>query len=121
MLTYLFGFRFDPKRVQGASYRTRYWNDEYFDALDLIRPVTEKHGFTLAEVALRWVSHHSLMKREYGDNVLIGASSKAHLEQNLIDLEKGPLPQDVLDVLDQAWENVRPVSSKVRHTSSFGS
>ena len=41
--------------------------------------------------ALRWVSHHSLMKREYGDSVIIGASSLAHIEQNLVDLEKGPL------------------------------
>ena len=45
----------------------------------------------MAEIALRWISHHSLMKREYGDAVLIGASSTKHIEQNLIDLEKGPL------------------------------
>ena len=35
----------------------------------------------MAEIALRWVSHHSLMKREYGDAVLIGASSVKHIEQ----------------------------------------
>jgi aflatoxin B1 aldehyde reductase len=72
----------------------------------------------MAEVALRWVSHHSLMKRyvtfrspptgpgdgdrladngaddahrEYGDAIIIGASSLKHIEQNLLDLEKGPL------------------------------
>ena len=45
----------------------------------------------MAEIALRWISHHSLLKREYGDAVLIGASSTKHIEQNLIDLEKGPL------------------------------
>ena len=45
----------------------------------------------MAEVALRWMSNHSKMSREYGDAVIIGASSKGHLEQNLVDLEKGPL------------------------------
>ena len=35
----------------------------------------------MAEIALRWISHHSLMKREYGDAVLIGASSVKHIEQ----------------------------------------
>ena len=35
----------------------------------------------MAEVALRWVSHHSLMKHENGDAILIGASSLAHIEQ----------------------------------------
>ena len=35
----------------------------------------------MAEIALRWVSHHSLMKREYGDAIIIGASSLTHIEQ----------------------------------------
>lgn len=35
----------------------------------------------MAEIALRWISHHSLMKREYGDAVIIGASSLNHIEQ----------------------------------------
>jgi len=29
------------------------------------------------------------------------------LEENLRDVEKGPLPEDVLKVLDQAWEVTR--------------
>lgn len=69
------GSRFDPKRWQGQSYRGRYWRDEYFDALDLLRPVAEKHGLTEAECAIRWMNHHSLMKREHGDASIIGASS----------------------------------------------
>ncbi|KAK4699683.1 aflatoxin B1 aldehyde reductase, partial [Phenoliferia sp. Uapishka_3] len=130
------GSRFDDAKQQGQNYRSRYWKvctfsrlshrnwaelslpfpqDEYFQALEIVKPVAEAHSLTLAEVALRWVSHHSLMKREFGDNVLIGASSNAHLEQNLIDLEKGPLPEDVVKVLDQAWEHVRPVATKYWH------
>ena len=86
-----------------------------------IEEVAKKHNLTLAEIALRWISHHSLMKREYGDAVLIGASSLQHIEQvrlsyydlevvprwcgnvltgggvqNLIDLEKGPLRECLL-------------------------
>ena len=73
------------------AHREWYWNEAYFAALAKIEVVTQKHGLTLAEVALRWLSHHSLMKREHGDAVLIGASSVTHIEQNLVDLEKGPL------------------------------
>ena len=69
----------------------RYWNDPYFKAIDLLKPVCDKNSLTLAEVALRWMSHHSLMSREHGDSVIIGASSTKHLEQNLLDLEKGLL------------------------------
>ena len=53
--------------------------------------MAKKYDLTLADVALRWLSHHSQMKREYDDAVLIGASSVKHVEENLAGLEKGPL------------------------------
>ncbi|KAI0669008.1 Aldo/keto reductase [Trametes maxima] len=109
------GSRFDPEKGQGRSYRRRYWKEPYFRALSAIEEVAKKHGLTLAEVALRWISHHSLMKREHGDAVLIGASSVKHIEENLIDLEKGPLPEEVLQVLDEAWLSVSPYASEYFH------
>lgn len=95
---------------------SRYWKEPYFKGLASIKAVADKHGLTLTEVALRWISHHSLLKREYGDAVLIGASSLKHIEQvciyyigwpivsrswwlafcqNLLDLEKGPLRMSI--------------------------
>lgn len=59
----------------------RYWKEAYFKALASIEAVSEKNGLTLAEVALRWMTHHSYLKREYGDTVIIGASSVAHIKQ----------------------------------------
>ncbi|KAJ7122982.1 Aldo/keto reductase [Mycena epipterygia] len=109
------GSRFDPERTQGKNYRNRYWKEPYFKALASIRPVVEQHNLTMAEVALRWISHHSLMSREHGDAVLIGASSLNHIEQNLIDLEKGPLPEEVLKALDEAWLNVKAYASDYYH------
>jgi len=109
------GSRFDQNSTQGKNYRNRYWNDSYFKALEKIGPVANKHNLTLAEVALRWMSHHSLLSREKGDAILIGASSIEHLESNLVDLEKGPLPQDVVDVLGEAWDLVKPVATKYYH------
>ncbi|KAF7371138.1 Aldo/keto reductase [Mycena sanguinolenta] len=109
------GSRFDPERIQGKSYRNRYWKPAYFEALAAIRPVVAAHGLTMAEVALRWISHHSLLRREHGDAVLIGASSLAHIEQNLIDLEKGPLPDEVVVALDAAWQSVKPYASNYYH------
>ncbi|CAK5278230.1 unnamed protein product [Mycena citricolor] len=99
------GSRFDNTHATGHMYRSRYWNEPYFETLAKVKEAGEKHGLTLPEIALRWINHHSLMKREYGDSILIGASSMAHLRQNLIDLDKGPLPEDVVLVLDEAWTN----------------
>ncbi|KAF4576816.1 NADP-dependent oxidoreductase domain superfamily protein [Pleurotus pulmonarius] len=109
------GSRFDPERTQGKAYRDRYWNDTYFGALTSIKKVADVHNLTLAEISLRWVSNHSLMKREYGDAILIGASSLKHIEQNLVDLEKGPLPEDVVKALDEAWFKVKPYATKYFH------
>eukprot|EP01112_Ceratiomyxa_fruticulosa_P015279 TRINITY_DN4469_c0_g1_i1.p1 TRINITY_DN4469_c0_g1~~TRINITY_DN4469_c0_g1_i1.p1 ORF type:complete len:337 (-),score=74.63 TRINITY_DN4469_c0_g1_i1:53-1063(-) len=109
------GSRFDPHKTQGSMYRKRYWNEQYFAALDLIRPVAAKHGLTLTEVALRWINHHSLLAPEHKDAIIIGASSVKHIEENLIDLEKGPLPQDVIDKVNEAWELVKPITSSYFH------
>ena len=78
------------------------------------------------------MSHHSALKREYGDSVIIGASSLKHIKENLEDLEKGPLresyaaevmiwhwyiiffrqAEEVVKVLDQAWEIVKSCATQ---------
>lgn len=88
----------------GTMYRGRYFKDATFHSLSIIEPVVEKHGLTMAETALRWCVHHSGLKIKDGnDGIIIGVSSYTQLEANLRDFEKGPLPQDVVDALDEAW------------------
>ena len=109
------GERFDPKRWQGKLHRGRYWDDLYFDALDILRPVAEKHGLTESQCALRWLAHHSKLRKELGDAVIVGASSTQHLEENLEALEKGPLPEEVVQALDAGWTRVRGKELKFWH------
>lgn len=49
------------------------------------------------------------------DGVIIGVSSLAQLEGNLKDLEKGPLPQEVVDALDDAWMITKPTTPNYWH------
>ncbi|PIL23923.1 hypothetical protein GSI_13674 [Ganoderma sinense ZZ0214-1] len=84
----------------GAMYRARYLKHGYFDALNYLKPIAEKHQLRLTEIALRWVQHHSVLTPQ--DGVILGASSVAQLEQNLEDSEKGPLPKEVVKALDEA-------------------
>lgn len=71
----------------------------------------QKHNLTLLETALRWVVHHSALNvfasKGGNDGIIIGVSSLKQLEGNITDLEKGPLPDEVLKVLDQAWDNIK--------------
>lgn len=97
----------------GNMYRERYFKDATFDALRIIEPVAEKHNLTLVEIALRWCIHHSDLKtRAKGgnDGIIIGVSSLGQLETNLKDLEKGPLPEDVVKALDEAWLISKPTT-----------
>ncbi len=109
------GSRFDLDKWQGKMYRARYWNDAYFRALDIVKPVAEKHGMTMAEVALRWMTHHSLLGKEYSDATLIDASSTKHIDQNMKDLEKSPLPEEVVKAFDQAWDRIKPLTGRYWH------
>ncbi|KAL7283337.1 hypothetical protein ACG7TL_002766 [Trametes sanguinea] len=94
------GGRFDPNSKMGQMYRARYFKRGFFDALNYLKPVAEKHQLRLTEIALRWCQHHSVLTPE--DGIILGASSAAQLEQNLEDSEKGPLPEEILKALDEA-------------------
>ena len=81
--------------MQGKSYRQKHWNETVFETLDLIREAAGRHGLTEAECALRWLMRHSKLEVEMRGKLIIGASSGETLEENLRDLEKSPLPEDV--------------------------
>lgn len=96
--------RFSDSAI-GNRYRERYFKEAIFDALRVVQPVVEKHKLTLIETALRWVVHHSALNIKGGnDGIIIGVSSLDQLKDNLHNLEKGPLPDEVVKRLDEAWK-----------------
>lgn len=96
--------------TSGKLYRDRYFNDVYLDAINHLTPVLNKHGLTIIETAFRWLVHHSKLRSFDGDGIVIGASSIEQLDTNLKDLKKGPLPDDVVQALDEAWQTTRAVA-----------
>jgi aflatoxin B1 aldehyde reductase len=49
--------------------------------------------------------HHSDLNIKDGgnDGIIIGISNQDQLVQNIKDIEKGPLPEEVVKALDEAW------------------
>jgi aflatoxin B1 aldehyde reductase len=108
----------------GTMYRKRYFHSPTFDALKTLQEshTLQKHSLTMVETALRWCVWHSGLDvgrlkddgtidktKGYGeDGIIIGISSHEQLAQNLVDLEKGPLPEDVVKALDEAWVVAKP-------------
>jgi aflatoxin B1 aldehyde reductase len=99
----------DTDPVVGKMYRDRYLKDSNFEALKVIKPVAERHELSLLEIAFRWCVHHSKLRVMDGnDGIVIGISSLTQLKANLAEIEKGPLPEEVVQVLDAAWEITKP-------------
>jgi len=59
------------------------------------------------------MQHHSMLKPE--DGVIIGASSVEQCEANCKSSEQGPLPDEIVAALDEAWEIVK--AECVSHSS----
>jgi aflatoxin B1 aldehyde reductase len=109
--------RYSDKNTTGAIYRERYLNDAVLDALKIIQTAADANNLPLVEVAFRWLLHHSQLKLGAGgnDGLLIGVSSYSQLKSNLRVIEKGPLPEDVVQALDAAWMSVKAVAANYWH------
>ena len=91
------GGRFENNRM----YQDRYWNDDSFRGVELLRTVAEEAGLTLTELSLRWCMQH-----DFVDSVIIGAGTPGHLAENLRAGDSAPLPQDILDRCDEVWMQI---------------
>ncbi|XP_053171197.1 aflatoxin B1 aldehyde reductase member 3 [Scomber japonicus] len=93
-----------------AAYRDRYWNQSHFEAIEVVLKALETvYGSdkpTLTSAAMRWMYHHSKLKGDLGDGVIIGMSSMEQLQQNLTCAEEGPLDERVVNAFNEAWNLV---------------
>ncbi|KAG7262854.1 hypothetical protein CRUP_032938 [Coryphaenoides rupestris] len=93
-----------------AAYRNRYWKESHFQAIGLVQKALETaYGSeqpSMTSAAIRWMYHHSQLKGDLGDGVVIGMSSMEQLQQNLSASEEAPLDDRVVEAFKQAWDLV---------------
>jgi aflatoxin B1 aldehyde reductase len=110
-------------RIGNELYRSRYLHPAQLQASEAFLSACADAGIPPARAALRWLRHHSALRSEAGDGVIVGASKSAHLEDNLAGLaDEEPLPESVLAAIDRGWELVRSagcVPSYERGTSKY--
>jgi aryl-alcohol dehydrogenase-like predicted oxidoreductase len=92
------GTRFD----KNTMYQARYWHRENFHAVERLQEIAKRAGRSLISLSLNWLMHHTAT-----DCVILGASRMEQLQQNVSALEEGPLPQDVLKMCEEVWNNIR--------------
>ncbi|XP_060766456.1 aflatoxin B1 aldehyde reductase member 4-like isoform X1 [Neoarius graeffei] len=96
--------------ARAAVYRDRFWKRSNFDAIEGIRKgLDTAYGAekpSLTSAAIRWMYHHSQLKGEHGDAVIIGMSTMEQLLADLAATEEGPLKQEVVDTFNRGWDLV---------------
>jgi len=99
--------RFDPNTRIGKLYGDKFVKESHVKAHELLRNAAHQHGLTVSEVALRWLTHHSQLKREHGDAIIIGGKTYSRLKDVLVDLDKPALPEEILKVVNEAWQLIK--------------
>lgn len=93
-----------------TAYRDRYWKESHFYAIDgVLKALEAAYGSEkppLTSAAMRWMYHHSQLRGDLGDGVIIGMSTMEQLQENLTAAEGGPLKQEVVDAFKQGWDLV---------------
>lgn len=99
--------RWDPNGRVGAIYRHQYNKSTLVEALSEWDSIANDAGVSKAALAYRWVMYNSMIKPEFGDGIIIGASRPQQLEQTLRDFEYGPLEAGIAKRIDAVWDLVK--------------
>jgi aryl-alcohol dehydrogenase-like predicted oxidoreductase len=97
------GTRFDGNQI----YLDRYWHPLYFDALREVSALAGGAGISTTTLAFRWLLAQPLV-----DSVLLGASSREHLEENFKACAGPALDAKVLEGCDAIWAKLRGLTPK---------
>jgi len=100
-----------PKNAIGAGhlrYRANYFKEQLFKALDIISEACAAEKIGMAEAAIRWLLHHSVLKGNQLDGILYGASKLDQMTENLNSYQGGPLPDSIVKAYDEAWKVAKP-------------
>ncbi|KAF2703039.1 Aldo/keto reductase [Pleomassaria siparia CBS 279.74] len=92
--------------VIGGLYNALYNKPTLRGELAEWKDIAEKEGVSKAELAYRWVGYNSVLKPEFGDGVIFGASSIKQIEQTAASLKKGPLSEEAVKRIDAIWRSV---------------
>jgi aflatoxin B1 aldehyde reductase len=99
--------RWDTSHFGGKYMNNLYNKPSYIAASKKFQATCEARGISPAGAAYRWMRYHSALKQEFGDGLVIGASSKTQLSHSLEEMERGPLDDDLVGELESLWDVVK--------------
>jgi len=97
--------RFNLGRA-GSLYQERYWHDNQFEAVEVLRGLAAEADMSLATMAVRWVLSHPAVTAP-----IIGASRPEQLADSIAAAEQGPLPAELKGRLDELTHGFRAIDA----------
>lgn len=98
---------YNPDAIVGKVLRPMYDKPSYMKMLEEFGKLSEESGVSRTGLAYRWVRHHSFLKAELGDEMIIGGTTAEQVANSLKELEGGPLEPWVADRISQLWEIIK--------------
>ena len=99
------GVRFNEGRPGAQQYRATYDRPELNAAVAQLQAGLNIFGISIREASLRWLRYHSALRA--GDGIIIGGRNMQHAVDNVESINKGPLPEGVVALFEEAWTNVQ--------------
>lgn len=114
--------RFNVQAI-GGLYSKLYDKPALREALVKWNQIAEAEGISKAELAYRWVAHHSALSGDgfvkgEENGVIFGASSHEQIEQTVTGLKKGKLSENAVKGIQEIWESVKEVAPVDNYHSS---
>ena len=89
----------------GGNHQGWYDKPVMHEAVRTLYSYIKPLGLMLPEVSLRWLAYHSALGE--GDGIILGGSKISQLAGNLEGIAKGPLPEGVVEAIENMWRTVK--------------
>ncbi|KAM0254933.1 hypothetical protein ACHAQJ_006307 [Trichoderma viride] len=113
----------NPDTPVGKFQRDLFYKPSYMKMLGEFGTLSEKSGVSRAGLAYRWVRHHSILKNQKGDEMIIGAATSDQLANTMEELEGGPLEPWIVQRIEELWDIIKheePVDNLKSSQKIFG-
>lgn len=94
------GTRFAEGNIMSMDAR-RYDTERHHEAIRFLDNALKPYGIPKTEASLRWLAFHSKLGHE--DAIIFGSSKIGQVKENVAAVGKGPLPDELVAVLNGIW------------------
>ncbi|KAH8883127.1 Aldo/keto reductase [Thozetella sp. PMI_491] len=96
----------------GAHFRGWYDKAEFHAAIRNLMDVIDPRGIKPTEAALRWLAYHSPLTEK--DGIILGATKVEQIQENMVHIAKGPLPADIVAVINRIKDTVGEATKSIQ-------